>query len=137
MKINKINKYNKPCYAAGVATALVTATITGCGTATASDDPELSGDVQVYDPGTEVQLDGEVATPDGGDYGGEIELDGAVAMPLDKEDNGQEGIFGKGDTEEIEVILDGDVAICDPTDEDEVILDGEVEFCDPDTTEEP
>ena len=139
MKITKAEGYKKPNYAVAVAAAMAMVTITGCG------GPNLEGAATLPVPTEEIQLAGDtsVGAPENViDYDGglemytepedEVQLEGEAMPPIDESDGEEDG-KNLDDSEETEskefcesvddeLILAGDVTVCEP--KDELVLEG-------------
>ncbi len=148
MKIMKSEGYKKPNYAVAVAATLATVAITGCGgpnlegAATLGTPPEeeiqLAGDTSVGAPENIIDYDGgmEIYTvPDD-----EVQLEGEATLQVDESDGEEDG-KDLDDSEETEskefcesvdeeLVLAGDVSICDPEGEPPM-LEGSVELAEP------
>ena len=139
MKITKAEGYKKPNYAVAVAATLATVAITGCG------GPNLEGAATLPVPNEEIQLAGDtsVGAPENViDYDGglemytepedEVQLEGEAMPPIDESDGEEDGkeLDDSEETEskefcesvDDELILAGDVTVCEPT--DELVLEG-------------
>jgi len=139
MKITKAEGYKKPNYAVAVAAAMAMVTITGCG------GPNLEGAATLPVPNEEIQLAGDtsVGAPENViDYDGglemytepedEVQLEGEAMPPIDESDGEEDGkeLDDSEETEskefcesvDDELILAGDVTVCEPT--DELVLEG-------------
>lgn len=139
MKIMKTEGYKKPNYAVAVAAAMAMVTITGCG------GPNLEGAATLPVPTEEIQLAGDtsVGAPENViDYDGglemytepedEVQLEGEAMPPIDESDGEEDGkeLDDSEETEskefcesvDDELILAGDVTVCEPT--DELVLEG-------------
>lgn len=140
MKIMKTEGYKKPNYAVAVAAAMTMVTITGCGIG-----PNLEGAATLPVPTEEIQLAGDtsVGAPENViDYDGglemytepedEVQLEGEAMPPIDESDGEEDGkeLDDSEETEskefcesvDDELILAGDVTVCEPT--DELVLEG-------------
>ena len=139
MKITKAEGYKKPNYAVAVAATLATVAITGCG------GPNLEGAATLPVPTEEIQLAGDtsVGAPENViDYDGgmeiytvpddEVQLEGEAMPPIDESDGEEDGkeLDDSEETEskeffesvDDELILAGDVTVCEPP--DELVLEG-------------
>ena len=140
MKITKAEGYKKPNYAVAVAATLATVAITGCG------GPNLEGATTLgTPPEEEIQLAGDtsVGAPENViDYDGglemytepedEVQLEGEAMPPIDESDGEEDGktVDESGNQNskmfcepyDDELILAGDVTVCEPP--DELVLEG-------------
>ena len=147
MKIMKTEGYKKPNYAVAVAAAMAMVTITGCG------GPNLEGAATLPVPTEEIQLAGDtsVGAPENViDYDGglemytepedEVQLEGEATLQVDESDGEKDGkdIDDSEDAEskefcesvDDELVLAGDVSICDPANEPPR-LEGSTEISEP------
>lgn len=148
MKIMKTEGYKKPNYAVAVAAAMTMVTITGCGIG-----PNLEGAATLPVPTEEIQLAGDtsVGAPENViDYDGglemytepedEVQLEGEAMPPIDESDGEEDGkeLDDSEDAEskefcesvDDELVLAGDVSICDPANEPPM-LEGSTEISEP------